>query len=106
VKAAFVLAALLLAAPQQQTFYSAKAEPKPVPAHTAQPLNPNYLLYLHCGGGRGGRAGKASGSSDRRSGATAHNGRAAAGRQDNCNSARPNARPSLAPAAKPAPRHS
>jgi hypothetical protein len=43
-KAALLLAALLLGA-QQQTFYSATAKPKPVPAATAQPVNPEYLYY-------------------------------------------------------------
>lgn len=49
-KAALVLAALLLGA-QQQTFYSATAKPKPVPAASAQPIGPVYL-YVRAKTGR------------------------------------------------------
>jgi hypothetical protein len=59
-KIALAVAALVLAF-QQQTFYSASAKPKPVPAHTAQPLPAGYIYN----GGKhrtGKRSAKSTGS--------------------------------------------
>jgi hypothetical protein len=86
---------------QQQTFYSAKAQPKPVPAHTAQAVNPGYLYYANCAGSTRGKAG----GKNTRGAKSSRGANRSSKMNSNCNRAQ-NKRPTPRPSHRPAPRHS